>query len=84
MKALKVFIPFNPGILLYWEFTLRNLSDCQGLQLVKNPPVMQETAVRLLGCKDPLEKGQANQSSTLGFPCGSAGKEPAFSEGDLS
>ena len=25
--------------------------------LVKNPPVMQETPVRFLGQKDPLEKG---------------------------
>ena len=26
-------------------------------QLVKNPPVMQETPVRFLGLEDPLEKG---------------------------
>ena len=26
-------------------------------QLVKNPPVLQETLVRLLGWDDPLEKG---------------------------
>ena len=26
-------------------------------QLVKNPPTMQETLVRLLGWEDPLEKG---------------------------
>ena len=26
-------------------------------QQVKNPPVMQETPVRFLGRKDPLEKG---------------------------
>ena len=26
-------------------------------QLVKNPPVMQETPVRFLGWEDPLEKG---------------------------
>ena len=26
-------------------------------QLVKNPPTMQETLVRSLGQKDPLEKG---------------------------
>ena len=26
-------------------------------QLVKNPPAMQETQVRFLGCEDPLEKG---------------------------
>ena len=29
-------------------------------QLVKNPPAMQEPRVRLLGGKDPLEKGNGN------------------------
>ena len=29
-------------------------------QLVKNPPVMQETWVQSLGWEDPLEKGKAN------------------------
>ena len=28
-------------------------------QLVKNPPVMQETPIRFLGQEDSLEKGQA-------------------------
>ena len=28
-------------------------------QLVKNPPVMQETPVQFLGREDPLEKGKA-------------------------
>ena len=28
-------------------------------QLVKNPPVMQETLVQSLGWEDPLEKGKA-------------------------
>ena len=27
------------------------------VQLVKNPPAMQEAAVRFLGLEDPLEKG---------------------------
>ena len=27
------------------------------VQLVKNPPAMQETSVQLLGREDPLEKG---------------------------
>ena len=44
-------------------------------QLVTNPPAMQETLVWLLGQKDPLKKGQATHSSTVGFPCGSASKE---------
>ena len=30
-------------------------------QMVKNPPVMQETLVQSLGWEDPLEKGQATQ-----------------------
>ena len=37
-------------------------------QLVKNPPAMQETLVQFLGWEDPLEKGQATQSSILGLP----------------
>ena len=52
-------------------------------QLVKNPPAMQETPVRFLGGKDPLEKGQATHSSILGgFLGGSAGKS-ACNAGDL-
>ena len=34
-------------------------------QLVKNPPAMQETWVRSLGWKDPLEKGKATHSNIL-------------------
>ena len=34
-------------------------------QVVKNPPAMQETAVRSLGQEDPLEKGMAAHSSIL-------------------
>ena len=34
-------------------------------QLVKNLPAMQETWVRSLGWKDPLEKGTATHSSIL-------------------
>ena len=36
-------------------------------ELVKNPPTMQETPVRLLGWEDPLEKGQATHSSIHGL-----------------
>ena len=35
------------------------------VQLVKNPPAMQETWVRSLGLEDPLEKEKATQSSIL-------------------
>ena len=34
-------------------------------QLVKNSPAMQETWVRSLGQKDPLEKGMVTHSSIL-------------------
>ena len=34
-------------------------------QLVKNPPVIQETRVQSLGWEDPLEKGKATHSSVL-------------------
>ena len=37
-------------------------------QLVKNLPAMQETLVRFLGQKDPLEKGEAAHCSVLGLP----------------
>ena len=36
------------------------------VQLVKNPPTIQETPVRFLGWEDLLEKGQATHSSILG------------------
>ena len=36
-------------------------------QLVKNPPAMQETGVRSLGWKDPLEKGMATPSSIFAW-----------------
>ena len=36
-------------------------------QLVKNPPAMQETWVRSLGWKDPLEKGKATHSNILAW-----------------
>ena len=36
-------------------------------QLVKNPPLMQETWARSLGWEDPLEKGKATNSSILAW-----------------
>ena len=36
-------------------------------QLVKSPPVMQETWVRSLGWEDPLEKGLATHASILAW-----------------
>ena len=37
-------------------------------QLVKNPPVIQETLVWFLGWEDRLEMGEATYSSILGLP----------------
>ena len=35
--------------------------------MVKNPPAMQETQVRSLGQKDPIEKGMTTHSSILAW-----------------
>ena len=37
------------------------------VQLVKNPPAMQETLVQALGQEDPLEKEMATHSSILAW-----------------
>ena len=37
-------------------------------KLVKNLPAMQETLVQFLAWEDPLEKGKAIHSSSLGLP----------------
>ena len=37
------------------------------VQMVNNPPAMQETWVRSLGWEDPLEKGKATHSSILAW-----------------
>ena len=44
---------------------------------------MQEPLIRPLGSQDPLEKGMAPHSSTLGLPGGSDSKESACNAGDL-
>ena len=41
--------------------------DCQVTQMVKNLPAMQETLVRSLHWKDPLEKELAAHSSILAW-----------------
>ena len=38
-----------------------------GAQQLKNPPAVQETCVRSLGQKDPLEKEMATHSSVLAW-----------------
>ena len=39
----------------------------QVAQMIKNPPVMQETWVRSLGQEDPLEEDMATHSSILAW-----------------
>ena len=57
-----------------WEFGINICTYCIWAtwaslvsQLVKNPPAMQETWVRSLIGKIPLEKGKATHSSTLAW-----------------
>ena len=62
--ANNVWAGFQPFLVpssfcLVWAFPIA--------QLVKNLPAMPETPVRLLGQKDPLEKGMATHSSILGW-----------------
>ena len=51
-------------LLLRWVsgFFCASISASLVVQLVKNPPAMQETLVRFLGREDPLEKGMATTS----------------------
>jgi len=37
------------------------------MQLVKNPPAMQDTLVQSLGWEDPLEEGMATHSNILAW-----------------
>ena len=52
-------------------------------QMVKNQPAVQETWIRYLGWEDPLEDSMATDSSILGFPGVSDGKESARNAGNL-
>ena len=53
-------------------------------QLVKNPPVMQETPVQFLGQEDHWTRDRLPTPVFLGFPGGSVGKESACNVGDPS
>ena len=52
-------------------------------QLVNNPPAMQETLVQFLVGKIPWRRDRLPTPVFLGFPCVSAGKEPAYNMRDL-
>ena len=51
----------------YLTYLLKVLNTGLLLQLVKNPPAMQETLVWFLSWKDPLEEGMAIHSSILAW-----------------
>ena len=50
-----------------WFIILLTLEASLIPQLVRNPPAIQETLVRFLGCEDTLEKGMATRSSILAW-----------------
>ena len=52
-------------------------------QLVKNPPAMQETQFSSWVGKICWRRDRLPTPVSLGFPCGSAGKESACNWGDL-
>ena len=51
----------------FWVFIEASLMTSLVVQMVKNPPAMQETQVQSLGQEDPPEKGMATQSSFLAW-----------------
>ena len=53
------------------------------VQLVKDPPAMQEPQFDSWVRKIPWRRDRLPTPVFLGFPCGSAGKESAFHAGDL-
>ena len=52
-------------------------------QLVKNPPAIQETLVRVLGREDPGRTQRLPTPVLLGFPCDLLVKESARNAGDM-
>ena len=56
---------------------------CFLAQLVKNPPAMQKTWFNSWVRKIPWRRDRLSTPVFLGFPCGSAGKEPVCNAGDL-
>ena len=50
------------------------------VQLVKNPPALQEIWVRSLGWEDPLEKGKATHSTLLAWRIPGGHKESDMTE----
>ena len=53
------------------------------VQLVKNPPAVQETPVQFLGWEDPKRRDRLPTPGFLAFPGGSAGRESVCNARDL-
>ena len=51
-----------------WVSLIAELVKKQNKTKQKKLPAMQQIPVRFLSGEDPLEKGRATHSSTLGFP----------------
>ena len=57
-----------PSVPLQWGNSAESSPVCRPLaQVVKHPPAMQETWVRPLGQKDPLEEETATHTSILAW-----------------
>ena len=71
------FASFSP-----FERSVSSFTVEYDVQLVKNPPAMQETLVQFLE-KICWRRDRLPTPVFLGFPCGSAGKESVCNAGDL-
>ena len=70
MTSSPVFVVVTNAVLLlgFWEVEkVKWTLGFPGGSVVKNPPSKQETRVRSLGWKDPLEKEMATHSSILAW-----------------
>ena len=67
-----------------YKYIYYNIWASQVAQLVKNPPEMQETPVRILGWEDPWRRDRLYPLQySWAFPGGSDEKESACNIGDL-
>ena len=66
LKSRDIALPAKVCIVKAMVFPAVSMTYQLMIQLVKNPPAMQETPVQFL--EDLLEKGSATHSSILGLP----------------
>ena len=62
-----VCVPYWSDENIWTQIVVQLIWASMVVQLVKNPPAMQETPVLFLGWEDPLEKGTATHSSILAW-----------------